>query len=41
MAIFNTRPQSVDFDLKASALVVVDMQNAFAAKVLSKPLFVL
>jgi ureidoacrylate peracid hydrolase len=28
----NTRPEAIDIDLESSALVIVDMQNAFAAK---------
>ena len=29
---FNTLPEAVEIDLQSSALVIVDMQNAFAAK---------
>jgi ureidoacrylate peracid hydrolase len=29
---FNTRPEAIELDLQSSALVVVDMQNAFASK---------
>jgi ureidoacrylate peracid hydrolase len=28
----NTRPEEIELDLKSAALVIVDMQNAFAAK---------
>ena len=28
----NTRPEEIELDLKSTALVIVDMQNAFAAK---------
>jgi len=31
-ANFNARPESIEIDLQSSALVIVDMQNAFAAK---------
>ena len=31
-ASFNTRPEPIELDLQYSALVVVDMQNAFASK---------
>jgi ureidoacrylate peracid hydrolase len=29
---FNTRPEAIELDLQSSALIVVDMQNAFASK---------
>jgi ureidoacrylate peracid hydrolase len=29
---FNTQPESIDLNLQSSALVIVDMQNAFASK---------
>jgi hypothetical protein len=29
---FNTRPEAIEVDLESTAVVVVDMQNAFAAK---------
>jgi ureidoacrylate peracid hydrolase len=29
---FDTRPEAMELDLKSSALVIVDMQNAFASK---------
>jgi ureidoacrylate peracid hydrolase len=32
MLSFSTRPHAIDVDLERSALVVVDMQNAFASK---------
>ena len=31
-ARFNTRPQAIDIDLNSAAIIVVDMQNAFASK---------
>jgi ureidoacrylate peracid hydrolase len=31
-AKFNARPEALDLDLKSAAVVIVDMQNAFAAK---------
>ncbi len=31
-ANFNTRPKAIELDLQSSALVIVDMQNAFAVK---------
>jgi ureidoacrylate peracid hydrolase len=31
-AKFNARPEAIELDLKSAAVVVVDMQNAFAAK---------
>ncbi len=30
--LINTRPQEIEIDLRSSAVVVVDMQNAFASK---------
>ena len=32
MMLFPTRPQAIEIDLARSALVVIDMQNAFASK---------
>ncbi len=32
MTTLNTRPEPVEVDFKRSAIVVVDMQNAFATK---------
>lgn len=32
MAKLNTRPEAIEVDFKKSALIVVDMQNAFASK---------
>ncbi|MBI3434765.1 MAG: isochorismatase family protein [Proteobacteria bacterium] len=32
MALLTARPETIDIDLRQTALVVVDMQNAFAAK---------
>ena len=31
-ANFDTRPEAIEINLQSSALVIVDMQNAFAAK---------
>jgi ureidoacrylate peracid hydrolase len=31
-ANFNTRPEAIEIELQAAALIIVDMQNAFAAK---------
>jgi ureidoacrylate peracid hydrolase len=31
-ASFGTKPESIEIDLKSAALVIVDMQNAFAAR---------
>jgi len=32
MVLFPTKPESVEIDLERSAIIVVDMQNAFATK---------